>query len=246
MFFFNIYSKLSWGYYFTETINTENDRLYVIKKKKKVLGISAVIATIVPRSERRRLAIGAASISRVLAWASLVVTTAGRRLSVGAAAVLRLGAALWASIEAGALGRRLSIWAASVFGVDASASLVVVTFGGGDAVRAAAMPKVGLCNRRRGDDHLLGGETVLSASSAVVAQSSGLPIWATAEVRQLARERRSLTSGVVRPESYRLSVLAASVQRSGAAGFTASFEVLATSQGDAIRTAAEVRSIASA
>ena len=70
------------------------------------------------------------------------MTAAGRRLSVGAAAVLRLGAALWASIEAGSLGGRLSIRTASVFGVDASAPLVVVTLSGGDAVRAAAVPKV--------------------------------------------------------------------------------------------------------
>lgn len=69
-----------------------------------VLGVAAVITSIIAWSKSSSLPIWAASVTGVLAWTSFLVLSASTSLSVWAASELALGAAFWASVKSGSLG----------------------------------------------------------------------------------------------------------------------------------------------
>lgn len=190
-----------------------------------VLGVAAVVATVVSWSQSSGLTVWAASVASVLTWASLFVLSTSTGLSVWAASELALGAALWASVESGSLGDRLSIRAASVLSELASASFVVRSLGGGLSVWAATE---------------FGGQAVLAASGSVLSKSSSLAVWAATEVAEFTWERGSLASGVVRSEGNSLAILAASVERSSAGRLSTTLEIGSASKSDIVVAASEL------
>lgn len=158
-----------------------------------------------------------------------LVGSSSSGLSIGAASKLRLSTGLGASEEAGPLGDALSIRTTSELSVDAPAALVVDTLGHGDTVGAAA-------ELRR--------QTVLSTTSAVLAECGGLAVRTAAKFSQLAGERAALATLVMRTEGDGLAILAAAVEGTSARRLSTSLKVRTTSESHIIRAAAVLRLIA--